>query len=105
MSTANVLLCNEDIAYFLLIVVGFTDITVFTFDINFSLIKMLYWLTKNNADDNPGDDEEMHCVLSRKQLEHAILRNFGGSDEIHPLEEFAACFTSDVCDEVRIVVR
>ena len=68
-----------------------------------SLIKMLYWLTKNNADDKPGYDEEMHCVLSQKQLKHAILRNFGGSDEIDPLEEFAACFTSktfNVVDEV-----
>ena len=84
---------------------GFVDITVCTFVIH-SLIKMLYWLTKNNADDNPGYDEEVHCILSRKQLEHAILRNFGGSDEIHPLEEFAACFTSktfNVVDEVCIV--
>ena len=67
---------------------------------------MIYWLIKNNALDNNRDneEEEVQLTVSQRQLEHAILRNFGGSDEIDPLEEFEDCFTAEnfnIVNEVR----
>lgn len=45
-----------------------------------SLIKMLYWMCKNSRG----------LSLTWPQMEHAIMRNFGGlkSDELNPFEEF-----------------
>ena len=47
-----------------------------------SLIKMLYWLIKNSGEP---------FQLTVEQLQHSILRNFGGSRQINPLQVFEAC--------------
>ena len=49
-----------------------------------SLIKMLYWLANKN--------EVPYLTLG--QFKHAVLRNFGGTDQsdFNPLEFFSECF-------------
>ena len=65
------------------------------FSFPISLVKMLYWL----ANENKGP------YLTRGQFKHAVLRNFGGTDQtdFNPLEFFSKCFEnraivdSEVC--------
>ena len=69
---------------------------------NFSLIKMLYWVVRRNCDTAGGQSTDLY--LTESQLIQAVLRNFGGSDELDPLEEFQDCIQSDVLEEVLMVV-
>ena len=63
---------------------------------------MLYWVVRNNSD--AADDHPTGLYLTESQLTQAVLRNFGGSDEFNPLEEFQDCLQSDVLEEVIHVV-
>lgn len=47
------------------------------FILEFSLIKMLYWMSQKSG-----------SVVTRSQLEHAIRRNFSGFDEFDPIAKF-----------------
>ena len=61
---------------------------------------MLYWVIRKNSDVTDGQSADLYIYLTESQLIHAVLRNFGGSDEFHPLEEFHDCLQSDVLEEV-----
>ena len=75
---------------------------VLTFKIlpTFSLIKMLYWVVRKNSD--AGDGRTTGLYLTESQLTQAVRRNFGGSDEFDPLDEFEDCLQSDILEEVHI---
>ena len=66
----------------------------------FSLVKMLYWVVRKNCP--ATDDEASHFFLTASQLTQAVRRNFGGSDEFDPLDEFQDCLQSDILEEVHI---
>ena len=67
----------------------------------FSLIKMLYWVVRKNCE--AADDPETDFYLTESQLIQAVRRNFGGSDEFDPLEEFQDCLQSDILEEVFVL--
>ena len=54
-----------------------------------SLIKMLYWLVETG--DTPYQ-------LTSGQFKHAVLRNFGGTDDFNPVNSFQTCFDKHVSD-------
>ena len=59
---------------------------------------MLYRVVWKNCE--AEDAEETEFYLTKSQLTQAVLRNFGGSDELDPLEEFQDCLESDILEEV-----
>ena len=63
---------------------------------------MLYWVVRKNCE--AANDPETDFYLTESQLVQAVLRNFGGSDEFHPLEEFQDCLQSDILEEVFVFV-
>ena len=66
--------------------------------LTFSLIKMLYWVVRKNCE--AADDPATDFYLTESQLVQAVRRNFGGSDEFDPLDEFQDCLQSDILEEV-----
>ena len=69
----------------------------------FSLIKMLYWVVRKNCE--AADDPATDFYLTKSQLVQAVRRNFGGSDEFDPLDEFQDCLQSDILEEVLILFK
>ena len=69
----------------------------------YSLIKMLYWVVRKNCD--AGDGRTTGLYLTESQLTQAVRRNFGGSDEFDPLDEFEDCLQSDILEEVCMYIN
>ncbi len=59
---------------------------------------MLYWVVRKNLE--AGDGQTTDLSLTESQLIQAVRRNFGGSDEFDPLDEFQNCLQSDILMEV-----
>ena len=64
---------------------------------------MLYWVVRKNLEADDGQTAGLY--LTKSQLIQAVRRNFGGSDEFDPLEEFQNCLQPDILEEVCMVVK
>ena len=73
-----------------------------TIQSTFSLIKMLYWVVRKNCE---AGDGQTGLYLTKRQLIQAVQRNFGGSDEFDPRDEFQDCLQSDTIVKVCVVVQ
>ena len=59
---------------------------------------MLYWVVRKNLEADDGQTTDL--CLTESQLIQAVRRNFGGSDELDPLDEFQDCLQSGILMEV-----
>ena len=62
---------------------------------------MLYWVVRK---EHQADGQTTDLYLTKSQLIQAVRRNFGGSDEFDPLDEFQDCLQSGILKEVHLIV-